>query len=102
VVLVGQVGKPGIIVFKDGLTLTQAIELAGGIPQGLAVKSVKIFEPKGRSGDKLRGTYDLEKIQAGRMGDIKLNPGDRVEVGKLTRKDRESFRVPLGSGGSPK
>jgi hypothetical protein len=35
------------------------------------------------------------------MGDVKLNPGDRIEVGKTTRKDRESFRVPLNPGGNP-
>lgn len=82
----GQVHKLGSLEFVDGMTLTQAIQKAGGLIPESKVKEVKIFESGQRGNGKLKGTYNLERILQGYVGDVKLVPGDRIEVGRVTRR----------------
>lgn len=84
--VVGQVVRQGTMEFRDAMTLTTAIRDAGGLLPNTKVKEVRIYEaaPKGKG--KLKGVYDLQRILDGYLGDVKLVPGDQIEVGKVGKR----------------
>jgi protein involved in polysaccharide export with SLBB domain len=73
----GEVKAPGEIQFRPGLTLTQAILTAGGLSR--ESKTARIA----RAGDNgfLAAThYQLKDINAGKLADPLIQPGDRITV----------------------
>lgn len=94
VAVVGQVKNPGFIEFSTGMTLTQAIADAGGLTAEPGEK-IKVILISGKNA-KDRKVYDLERIMLGYVGDIKLAQGDRLEVGRVSKKDRQGLERVLG------
>ena len=94
VAVVGQVKNPGFIEFSTGMTLTQAIADAGGLTAEPGEK-IKVILISGKNA-KDRKVYDLERIMLGYVGDIKLAQGDRLEVGRVSKKDRQGLERILG------
>lgn len=74
----GDVGSPGEKEFRDGMTLTQALISAGGVPRSEKT-TVKVAR---RSPDGFLTTseYHVPSIQGGKAQDPLLQAGDRIEV----------------------
>jgi protein involved in polysaccharide export with SLBB domain len=76
----GQVNSPGQKDFHAGLTLTQAVLASGGTSR-FAGSKVKVSR-QGADGRLATTEYNLKQIEAGKIPDPVLQPGDRVEVGR--------------------
>lgn len=76
----GQVTAPGQKDFHAGLTLTQAVLASGGTTR-FAGSKVKVSR-QGDDGKLLTTEYNLKQIEAGKIPDPVLQPGDRLEVGR--------------------
>lgn len=76
--VLGQVKEAGSYPFKPGLTLMQAISLAGGMNPLAQARKVKLI----RDTDKGRQTFevDVTAILDSRRADLPLEPGDIVFV----------------------
>jgi protein involved in polysaccharide export with SLBB domain len=73
----GEVKAPGEIVFRPGLTLTQAIISAGGMTR--KAKVAEIGRDDGR-GFLIKTTFKLGDIQTGTAKDPAIKPGDRIVI----------------------
>lgn len=72
--VMGQVGKPGEVSFRDGLTVSQCVAAAGGALPTAALGNLYILR-----GDK-RLRVNLRRILAGTADDLVLQAGDRLYV----------------------
>lgn len=75
----GQIRSPGQKPFHHGITLTQAILTAGGVPT-TAGSNIKIAR-QAADGLLTVTTYNLKSIKSGKRPDPQLQPDDRIEVG---------------------
>jgi len=73
----GEVQHPGEKKFHRGLTLTQAIIAAGGVPRN--VKEARLARDNGK-GFLAVSRYKLKDIDSGKMPDPLMQPGDRITV----------------------
>jgi polysaccharide export outer membrane protein len=78
VILLGQVAKPGSFPLTPGLTLMQAISLAGGLSPIADDDKVTLTRKIGKGTKTVRVSVDA--ITDGRAQDIALQAGDRVFV----------------------
>ncbi len=76
----GQIASPGQKDFHPGLTLTQAVLASGGTTR-FAGSKVKVSR-QGADGKLVTTEYNLKQIEAGKIPDPVLQPGDRLEVGR--------------------
>lgn len=76
----GAVNAPGQKDFHAGLTLTQAILASGGTTR-FAGSKVKVSR-QGKDGLLVTTEYNLKQIEAGKVPDPVIQPGDRVDVGR--------------------
>jgi len=72
VYLSGEVKKPGSVTFVDGLTFSQALNLAGGPTELARMRGAYIL----RDGERI--LVNVKKVQAGRSDDPGLRPGDQL------------------------
>ena len=72
--IMGHVGKPGEITFREGLTLSSALAAAGGALPTANLRKVHVLR-----GD-IRIQVNLRKVLAGKQSDFVLVAGDRVIV----------------------
>ena len=70
----GQVGKPGAIAYRDGMTLMQAIAQAGSTLGTARTSAVYIL----RGDEKI--PVNVKRIQRGDATDLALRPRDRIYV----------------------
>lgn len=70
----GQVDDPGPVAYRDGLTVTQAINKAGGPTKAANLKSVLLLS------DGKQSRVNYKKIQKGGLPDPKLKPDDQITV----------------------
>ncbi|MFI5385682.1 MAG: polysaccharide biosynthesis/export family protein [Fimbriimonadales bacterium] len=75
VTVAGFINHPGLIEFREGMTLSQAVQAAGGLsmlagPEAISVKRVGEWKRR----------FDLAKIGAGKEKDLVLKAGDTIEV----------------------
>jgi protein involved in polysaccharide export with SLBB domain len=76
----GEITSPGQKDFYEGMTLTQAVLVAGGI---LNDKSTQVKVSRQGPGGRLATTiYDLSEIYQGKIPDPSIQAGDRLEVQK--------------------
>jgi len=75
--LAGDVKAPGEKIFRQGLTLTQAIITAGG-PTGKP-KEARVSRDDGRGFLKVT-RYKLNEIDSGKLPDPSIQPGDRITI----------------------
>ncbi len=73
----GEVSSPGEKVFREGMTLTQALLAAGG-----AASNGKVIKVARRNANGFLSTneYNLRSIEGGKTPDPVLEAGDRIEV----------------------
>ena len=74
----GNVSAPGEKMFRDGMTLTQAVIAAGGVPRATGNK-VRVSR-QNQNGFLTASEYDLSAISEGKAQDPQLQAGDRIEV----------------------
>lgn len=70
----GQVQKPGAIIWRDGMTLTEAIIQAGSTLNTARLQGVYIL----RGTDRIDVNY--KRVQEAKEADISLRPSDRIVV----------------------
>jgi protein involved in polysaccharide export with SLBB domain len=80
--IAGSVGAPGQKDYHAGLTLTQAILAAGGLSREAGKKTVVVVSRQGADGRLVPAEYALQEIQDGKTPDPRVQPGDRIEVGR--------------------
>lgn len=78
--VLGQVNEAGSIGWRDGLTLVQAVSLAGGLTPFAAPARVKLTRRTGRGDETVTMEVSLSAIVDGRREDLVLQPGDIVFV----------------------
>lgn len=78
----GQVGSPGQRDFHSGITLTQAILAAGGVSRNGTKRTVVTVSRQGADGRLVATDYVLQEIEEGRAPDPRVQPGDRIEIGR--------------------
>jgi len=80
VTVTGLISKPGYVEYHDGLTLTQAIRDAGGLTADGDRMNVTIVTENPTKGETPKRSWELVRILRGYVGDIRLKPGDRIEL----------------------
>jgi protein involved in polysaccharide export with SLBB domain len=78
----GTIGSAGQKDFTPGMTLTQAILASGGVTREAGSKVRVAVARQGADGRLVTTEYDLREIEAGRVPDPRVQPGDRIEVGR--------------------
>lgn len=80
----GLIAAPGQKDFHAGLTLTQAILASGGLPTTAGNKTkIKVtVSRQGADGRLIATDYALQEIESGQIPDPRVQPGDRIEVGR--------------------
>ena len=78
VTLLGQVAKPGSFPLTPGLTLVQAISLAGGLTS--IAKSNNVRLTRTSKGKSVTVVLDVGAITDGEADDVPLQAGDRIFV----------------------
>jgi len=78
----GQIGTPGQKDFHGGLTLTRAILASGGLTRDAGNKVKVTVSRQGADGRLIATDYLLKDIESGQVPDPRLQPGDRIEVGR--------------------
>ena len=79
--LLGEVGSPSSISFRDGLTLIQAIGQACGVKSGAGSQ---LFIIRGELSEPLR--IELIPLLRGEIKDVPLKPGDTIFVPRESEK----------------
>jgi polysaccharide export outer membrane protein len=93
IVVRGGVNRAGLINYAEDMTLTQAIEAAGGPKPNAILERVVILRPTER-GKQQRITVNLLEVAQGARPDERLLPGDTVEVPEPAQR-RASAEEPL-------
>ncbi len=78
--VLGQVNEAGSIDYRDGLSLVQAISLAGGLGAFAAPTRVKVTRRTGVGDQTVTFEVSLSAIFNGKTEDLVLRPGDIVFV----------------------
>lgn len=78
--VLGQVTTAGSLDYRDGLTLVQAVSLAGGLTAFAAPNRVKLTRRTGRGDETVTIEVSLSQIIDGKAEDLVLRPGDIVFV----------------------
>ncbi len=74
--IAGRVNNPGQKAFQPGITLLQAILAAGGVARDAAVE----LSREGSNSLLTTTKINLKDIKSGKIQDLKLQLGDRIEV----------------------
>ena len=78
VFVLGKVQDPGAFPFSDGMTLVEAIAMAGGEEDGGALKRTKLARKV--DGQEVKFTVDVNRITNGDAPDVELMPSDIIFV----------------------
>lgn len=78
--VLGQVNKSGSLDYRDGLTVVQAVSLAGGLGAFAAPGRVKVTRRTGVGDETVTFEVSLPAIVNGKAEDLVLRPGDIVFV----------------------
>ncbi len=74
----GEVQKPGTFPFEDGMSVVQAVTLAGGFTRTAAQNSTSVTRKV--NGQELKVKVNVQDIALGRAPNFTLQPGDIVYV----------------------
>lgn len=87
VYVIGGVANPKQVLFRTQITLTRAIDSAGGLTKNADARKITIF--RRTNGETQIIEADLEKIKANQADDIILQPFDIIEVTQTGRERRK-------------
>jgi len=85
--VIGGVAAPKQIFSRAGLTVSRAIDSAGGITKGGDAKNITIFRREAGTSQTIE--VDLEKIKSGKADDVALKAFDIVDVPQSGREKRK-------------
>jgi polysaccharide export outer membrane protein len=74
----GEVQKPGTFAYEDGMSVVQALTLAGGFTKQAAQNSTSVTRHV--SGQEVKMKVHVQDIALGKEANFKLEPGDIVYV----------------------
>ena len=74
----GEVQKPGTFPFEDGMSVVQALTLAGGFTKQAAQNSTSVT--RHIKGQEVKTKVNVQDIALGKAANFKLEPGDIVYV----------------------
>ncbi len=74
----GEVKKPGLFNFQPGLTALSACIMAGGFTKFAAPNRTRVIRHQGDK--KVIIKINLNAVKKGKAADVKLLPGDRIQV----------------------
>jgi polysaccharide export outer membrane protein len=74
----GEVQKPGTFVYEDGMSIVQAITVAGGFTKTAARNSTSVTRRV--NGQEVKVKVTVEDIALGKAPNFTLDPGDIVYV----------------------
>jgi polysaccharide export outer membrane protein len=74
----GEVQKPGTFAYEDGMSVVQALTLAGGFTKQAAQNSTSVTRLV--NGQEVKMKVNVQDIALGKAANVKLEPGDIVYV----------------------
>ncbi len=74
----GEVQKPGTFPYQDGMSVVQAVTLAGGFTKDAAQNSTSVTRRVGGTETKIK--VSVQDIALGKASNVTLEPGDIVYV----------------------
>ncbi|MCP4665406.1 MAG: polysaccharide export protein [Deltaproteobacteria bacterium] len=74
----GEVKTPGVYDYQPGMTVLNACVMAGGFEKFAAPNRTKIIRQRDKRVQTIK--INLNRVKAGKIPDIELQPGDRVHV----------------------
>jgi polysaccharide export outer membrane protein len=74
----GEVQKPGTFPYQDGMSVVQAVTLAGGFTKTAAQNSTSVTRRVGGNEKKIK--VSVQDIALGKAANFTLEPGDIVYV----------------------
>jgi len=78
VFIFGEVQKPGTFLFEDGMSVVQAITLAGGFTRNASQNSTSVTRHV--AGEEVKVKVNVQDIALGKAPNVLLEPGDIVYV----------------------
>lgn len=92
----GAVRSPGLVEFHDGITLSQAIQNAGGLAPGAKAKDVVIKrQGTAEKPETIKVNYD--DVMKGYRGETVLKPGDVVEIPGSKKGLNKTAQIAIGA-----
>ncbi len=74
----GEVQKPGTFAFQDGMSIVQALTLAGGFTRNAAQNNTSVTRLV--NGQEVKSKVNVQDIALGKAPNVTLEPGDIVYV----------------------
>jgi protein involved in polysaccharide export with SLBB domain len=78
VIVQGYVKTPGPVPFRDGMTVVEAVAMAGGVVEDGALNRISVMRQT--AGEEHQFYVKLSAIYAGREPDVPIQPGDIIFV----------------------
>jgi protein involved in polysaccharide export with SLBB domain len=97
--IMGAVNDPKPIYTHAGMTLSRAIDTAGGLAKGAIPQDVTVFRKEGGESKQIKA--DLTKIKSGDESDVDLQPFDIIDVASKSRPKRDHPPVIVADAGKP-
>jgi polysaccharide export outer membrane protein len=98
VYVMGEVNKPGgfFLNEKEGLSVLQALSLAGGTTRTASSKNARILRPEPASTSRTEIALDLKGILSAKAGDLELRPDDILFVPNSAAKSSAIRAIEAG------
>ena len=78
VFVLGEVQKPGTFMYEDGMSVVQAVTIAGGFTRTAARNSTSVTRRV--NGQEVKAKVSVQDIALGKAPNFTLEPGDIVYV----------------------
>ena len=104
VYVIGEVGKSGGFPLqeKEGISVLQALSLAGGVSRFAALSSTRILRASADGGSRIEIPLDLKRLLSGKRDDLQMKPGDILFVPNSLSKNASlraiETAIQLGTG----
>jgi polysaccharide export outer membrane protein len=104
VYVIGEVGKSGGFPLqeKEGISVLQALSLAGGVSRFAALASTRILRASADGGSRIEIPLDLKRLLSGKRDDVQMKPGDILFVPNSLSKNASlraiETAIQLGTG----
>ena len=104
VYVIGEVGKSGGFPLqeKEGISVLQALSLAGGVSRFAALSSTRILRASADGGSRIEIPLDLKRLLSGKRDDVQMKPGDILFVPNSLSKNASlraiETAIQLGTG----
>ncbi len=89
----GLVRNPGMVQFHDGMTLSRAIQEAGGLMEGARTANIEIKS----QGVEKPIKVNFDEIERGYRGDYVLKPGDTIAVPNAQGTTKRDIAIAAGA-----